>query len=89
MSKIAIHGFGCIARSTLKAALQPKLFVPAFISDITDLSTLTALFAYDSSYGPRPDSVTTSDKELSVGDHKMTFVNTTHALPNWGELNWA
>ena len=34
MGKIAIHGFGRIGRSMLKAALKSGLFVPSAISDI-------------------------------------------------------
>jgi glyceraldehyde 3-phosphate dehydrogenase len=52
MKMIAIHGFGRIGRSTLKAALASHQFVPVAISDIKDLPTLAALFAYDSNYGP-------------------------------------
>ena len=44
MGKIAIHGFGRIGRSALKAALRDKLWVPVSISDIKDLPTLAALF---------------------------------------------
>ena len=86
MSKIAIHGFGRIGRSTLKAALRYNLFVPTVISDIKDLPTLAALFAYDSSYGPFNDEVKTTANELVVGDNRITFVDTTHSLPNWGKL---
>jgi len=40
MSKIAIHGFGRIGRSALKAALDGRHFVPVSISDIKDVPTL-------------------------------------------------
>ena len=50
MSKIAIHGFGRIGRSTLKAALKGGLFVPVSISDIKDAPTLAALFEVDTNY---------------------------------------
>ena len=86
MNKIAIHGFGRIGRSTLKAALRHKLFVPAVVCDIKDLPTLAALFAYDSNYGPYPDEVKNTATELVVGDDRITFKDTNDALPNWGEL---
>jgi glyceraldehyde 3-phosphate dehydrogenase len=57
MVGIAIHGFGRIGRSTLRAALTNGLFVPAAISDIKDLSALAALFAVDTNYGRWPRSV--------------------------------
>ena len=47
MDPIAIHGFGRIGRSTLKAALKDNLFAPMVISDIKDLDNLAALFAVD------------------------------------------
>ena len=37
MGKIAIHGFGPIGRSTLKAALKSGPFVPAAVSDTKDM----------------------------------------------------
>jgi glyceraldehyde 3-phosphate dehydrogenase len=86
MSKIAIHGFGRIGRSTLKAALRKNLFVPAVISDIKDLSTMAALFAYDSNYGPWYQEVTTRDSTLFIGDNKISFMDSSRSLPNWGEL---
>jgi glyceraldehyde 3-phosphate dehydrogenase len=48
MSKIAIHGFGRIGRSALKAALKGDLWTPVSISDIKDLPTVAALFEADS-----------------------------------------
>ncbi len=50
MCKIAIHGFGRIGRSTLKAALKGRLFVPVSISDVKDAPTLAALFEVDTNY---------------------------------------
>lgn len=86
MTKIAIHGFGRIGRSTLKAALRDKRFVPAVISDIKDLPTMAALFAYDSNYGPWNEEVKTRDGELIIGNNTIAFQDSTKALPNWKEL---
>ena len=44
MSRVAIHGFGRIGRSLMKAALQGDFFVPVSISDIKDIETPAALF---------------------------------------------
>lgn len=49
--RIAIHGFGRIGRSTLKAAFAGQLFVLVAISGIKDVPTLAALFAVESNYG--------------------------------------
>ena len=47
MARIAIHGFGRIGRSLLKAALRDNRFTPVAISDIKELPTLAALFEVD------------------------------------------
>src|SRR3954451_24219407 len=86
MKKIAIHGFGRIGRSTLKAALSSNQFVPVAISDIKDLSTLAALFAYDSNYGPWTQPVKVADSYLMVGDHKIEYIDSTEDLPDWKSL---
>jgi len=48
MSNIAIHGFGRIGRSALKAALKGGLWTPVSISDIRDTAAFAALFEADS-----------------------------------------
>jgi glyceraldehyde 3-phosphate dehydrogenase len=48
MSRVAIHGFGRIGHSLMKAALDGDVFVPVSISDIKDIETLAALFEVDS-----------------------------------------
>ncbi len=86
MGKIAIHGFGRIGRSAMKAALRRGLFVPASISDIKDLPTLAALFEVDSNYGRWHQPVSVDGSTLIVGDNKIQYFETSKALPNWGEL---
>ncbi len=86
MNKIAIHGFGRIGRSTLKAALQADLFVPVSISDIKDLPTLAALFEADSNYGRWGEPVTVKSEELVIGKSEMKFFDTTQSLPDWAAL---
>jgi hypothetical protein len=51
MSKVAIHGFGRIGRSALKASLKAGLWSPISISDVHDAATFAALFEVDSNYG--------------------------------------
>jgi glyceraldehyde 3-phosphate dehydrogenase len=54
MAGIAIHGFGRIGRSALKAALRDNEFVPISVSDIRDAQTFAALFKSDRNYGLWP-----------------------------------
>ena len=49
--RVAIHGFGRIGHSLMKAALEGDFFIPVSISDIKDVETLAALFEVDSNYG--------------------------------------
>ncbi|MCF8108084.1 MAG: type I glyceraldehyde-3-phosphate dehydrogenase [Desulfohalobiaceae bacterium] len=86
MSGIAIHGFGRIGRSTLRAALQRQLFVPASISDIAELETMAALFAVDTSYGCWPEKVEAREGGLSIGGRDITYMNTRQSLPDWGSM---
>jgi glyceraldehyde 3-phosphate dehydrogenase len=86
MTKIAIHGFGRIGRSALKAALKHKFFVPTAISDIKDLSTLAALFAYDSNYGPFGEPVKADNGQLVIGDNRITYLDVTNKAPDWKSL---
>jgi glyceraldehyde 3-phosphate dehydrogenase len=86
MKKIAIHGFGRIGRSTLKAALETGQFVPVAISDIKDLDNLAALFAYDSNYGRYPQPVKAVDGTLQIGPHKIEYIDATKELPDWASL---
>lgn len=86
MDRIAIHGFGRIGRSLLKAALRDNLMVPYSISDIKDLSTLGALFKADSNYGLWPEEVRTTSAAFVIGGREIKYFDTSKSLPNWGEL---
>lgn len=86
MGKIAIHGFGRIGRSTLKAALRDKLWTPFSISDIKDAPTLAALFMADTNYGLWSEPVTATATEIKIGDRAIQFFDTMKALPDWGAL---
>lgn len=86
MANIAIHGFGRIGRSVLKAALKDDLFSPVSISDIRDIPTLAALFAVDSNYGRWHEKVEATDKGFIIGGREIAYYNTKDALPDWGAL---
>lgn len=86
MANIAIHGFGRIGRSVLKAALKGDLFSPVSISDIRDIPTLAALFAVDSNYGRWHEKVEATDTGFIIGGREIAYYNTKDALPDWGAL---
>jgi glyceraldehyde 3-phosphate dehydrogenase len=87
MSKIAIHGFGRIGRSALKAALNANLFVPVSISDIKDIPTLAALFEVDSNYGRWHEPVKATDKGFVIGGREIAYYDSMKALPDWAALD--
>lgn len=86
MGKIAIHGFGRIGRSLMKAGLKANLFSPVSVSDIRDIPTLAALFEVDSNYGRWHERVEVTDKGFVVGGREVLYFNTQNELPNWGDL---
>lgn len=83
MARIAIHGFGRIGRATLRAALTEARFTPAAISDVKDLSTLSALFAVDSIYGRWDEQVGADNGMLRVGERAIPYFNVSDGLPDW------
>jgi len=86
MAKIAIHGFGRIGRSMMKAALDRQLFTPVSISDIKDLPTLAALFEVDSNYGRWHEEVRTNQKGFVIGGREIPFFDSLKELPDWKAL---
>jgi glyceraldehyde 3-phosphate dehydrogenase len=86
MSKIAIHGFGRIGRTALRAALRQGLWTPASISDIRDPATFAALFEVDSNYGRWHEPVSADAASLSIGGRTIRYINASEALPDWGAL---
>ncbi len=86
MTRIAIHGFGRIGRSMLKAGLTNKLFSPVSISDIRDLPTLAALFEVDTNYGRWHEAVTTTETGFVIGGRTIAYYDSRTELPDWGAL---
>ena len=87
MGNVAIHGFGRIGRSLLKAALKKNLFVPVSISDIRDIPTFAALFAVDSNYGVWPEEVKATENGFSIGGREIRYFDSSKELPDWKALN--
>jgi glyceraldehyde 3-phosphate dehydrogenase len=86
MAGIAIHGFGRIGRSALKAALRDNEFVPISISDIRDAQTFAALFKSDTNYGLWHEEVRATDESIIIGGREIRYINTSESLPDWGSL---
>ncbi len=86
MPRIAIHGFGRIGRSCLKAALKQNLWSPVSISDIRDTATFAALFEVDSNYGRWHEEVKSTDNSITIGGREIAYYNTLQALPDWGAM---
>src|SRR5687768_8412833 len=86
MAGIAIHGFGRIGRSALKAALRDERFVPVSISDIRDTQTFAALFKADTNYGLWPEEITAHDNGFVIGGREIQYVNSMDELPDWSAL---
>jgi glyceraldehyde 3-phosphate dehydrogenase len=86
MNNVAIHGFGRIGRSALKAGLKAGLFTPVAISDIKDLSRLAALFEVDTNYGRWQEEVKVDGDCLVIGGREIRYIDTSKSLPDWGAL---
>ncbi len=86
MARIAIHGFGRIGRSLMKAALKNNLFTPVSISDIKDIPTLAALFEVDSNYGRWPEEVKATSTGFVIGGREIPYFDSMKALPDWKAL---
>lgn len=86
MAKIAIHGFGRIGRSALKAALKYNFFTPVSVSDIRDIPTLAALFQADSNYGLWPERVEAKAKGFAIGGREIPYFDSGKELPDWKAL---
>ena len=86
MAKIAIHGFGRIGRSLLRAALKHGLFVPVSISDIRDAQTFAALFEVDTNYSRWHEEVKATDNSITIGGREIPYINSMQALPDWAAM---
>ncbi|HEU5012443.1 MAG TPA: glyceraldehyde 3-phosphate dehydrogenase NAD-binding domain-containing protein [Roseiflexaceae bacterium] len=86
MGNIAIHGFGRIGRSALKAALKHNLFTPVSVSDIRDTATFAALFKADSNYGLWPEEVQATENGFVIGGREIKYINSMQELPDWKAL---
>jgi glyceraldehyde 3-phosphate dehydrogenase len=86
MKRVAIHGFGRIGRSLMKAALKDNLFVPVSISDIKDIGALAALFEVDSNYGRWHEQVAVEGNSFVIGGREIPYYDSMKGLPDWKGL---
>jgi len=86
MAKIAIHGFGRIGRTTLRIALEHKLWTPVSITDIRDTATFAALFEVDTNYGRWHEKVESTENCIKIGGRELPYYNTSKDLPDWGKI---
>lgn len=71
-TRIAINGFGRIGRITFRKLIDQENIEVVAINDLADITTLTHLLKYDSTYGPfsRVVSISEKDSQLYVnGQH--------------------
>ena len=87
MGKIAIHGFGRIGRSLLKAALKKNLWSAFSVSDIRDTATFAALFDVDSNYGRWHEPVSSTENIFNIGGREIKYFNSLQELPDWKALD--
>jgi glyceraldehyde 3-phosphate dehydrogenase len=86
MARIAIHGFGRIGRSLMKAGLKNNLFAPVSVSDIRDIPTLAALFEVDTNYGRWHEPVAPTDTGFVIGGREIAYFDALKELPDWAGL---
>lgn len=74
--RVAIHGFGRIGRSILRALMttrQETGIEVVLVTDLAPLETCAYLFEFDSVFGPFPGQVDTSNGALMVNGSKVPF----------------
>ena len=86
--RVGINGFGRIGRNVFRAANEHGADIEwVAANDIGDPKMFAHLLKYDSSYGPFPGTVESTDTGIRVDGKEMRFLNETDPgkLP-WGDL---
>ena len=86
--RVAISGFGRIGRNVFRAAHESGADVEWLAgNDITDPATIAHLLKYDSTYGPFPGEVSSTDTGIVVDGHEIrVLAETDPANLPWGEI---
>jgi glyceraldehyde 3-phosphate dehydrogenase len=86
--KVGINGFGRIGRNFLRAAWERETDIEfVAVNDITDAATLAHLIKYDSTLGPFPGEINSTDDSISFDGKKVKVLSERDPakLP-WGDL---
>jgi len=87
-TRVAINGLGRIGRAFLKLALKRSEIEIVAVNDLGELENLAYLLRYDSAYGRSGLEVKTDGGQLTIGQHKITFLQERDpALLPWDELD--
>ena len=86
--RVGINGFGRIGRNFFRAARAAGADVEVVgVNDLTDNATLAHLLKYDSILGRLGADVTSTDTDITVGDHKFkAFAERDPAALKWADL---
>jgi glyceraldehyde 3-phosphate dehydrogenase len=87
--KVGINGFGRIGRNLFRAARERNLDLDfVAVNDITDAHTLAYLLKYDSTLGPFPGDVESTDGEIVVdGKPLKVLAERDPAKLPWSDLD--
>ena len=86
--RVGINGFGRIGRNVFRAAHERDADIEWLaVNDLVDPRTIAHLLKYDSTYGPFPGTVETTDSGFSVNGQEIRVLaeRDPAALP-WGDL---
>ncbi len=85
-TRIAINGFGRIGRITFRKLIDQDNIEVVAINDLADITTLTHLLKYDSTYGPFSQTVSISEKDAQL--HVEGQCIQVLSQPNLMDLPW-
>jgi glyceraldehyde 3-phosphate dehydrogenase (phosphorylating) len=86
--RVGINGFGRIGRNLLRAAWERKVDIEfVAVNDITNAATLAHLLEFDSTLGPFPAEIESTDDAISIDGKKVKVLSEKDPakLP-WGDL---
>jgi len=82
--KLGINGFGRIGRQVFRIAFPDEKLEVVHVNDLTDARTLAHLLQFDTTYGPWSRQVSSEDRTLVVGSHRITVTSE----PDPGRIPW-
>ncbi len=86
-TRIGINGFGRIGRTFVRRSLDRDDLDIVAVNDITDVSTLAHLLAFDSTYGKLPTVVSHTDESILVNGSPIKALSLRDpGAIQWGDL---